>query len=187
MGVAAQRPTPPVDAPEMRQQAYQQLLAAAASRRDAGDSSQMMADILNAVDMGRAGRVTDRWATRNAGQAAASTTMLDEYAKALAAARAKAAAAARRASSGGGGGGGALAGAYVPQDDWLTSYLNSLNGGSLPPMPQRPGAGAGRGSGVWGPAMTGSGTTPAAGYAASQHPVAPKPKPKPAYPTVVRY
>ena len=61
MGVAAQRPTPPVDAPEMRQQAYQQLLAAAAPRRDAGDSSQMMADILNAVDMGRAGRVTDRW------------------------------------------------------------------------------------------------------------------------------
>lgn len=151
MGVAAQRPTPPVDAPEMRQQAYQQLLAAAASRRDAGDSSQMMADILNAVDLGRAGRVTDRWATRNAGQAAASTTMLDEYAKALAAGRAKAAAAARRAASGGGGGGGSVTGAYVPQTDWLTDYLNSLNGGAgMPPMPVLPGYGNDRATdSVW--------------------------------------
>lgn len=145
---------PTVDTPESRQKAYAQLLTEAGARNDNGASSQMMADILNAVDMARGDRTAGRWADRNSGQATASTSMLDAYAAALAAQRAKAAAGRR---SGGGGGGGGLMPGYTAQTDWLQAYLDSLPSPAMPGLP--------------GPVLP--------GYAASQHPVAPY-SPKPA-------
>lgn len=75
--------------PEARQAAYQQLLAGAASRSDRGDSSQMMADILNRVDMDRAGRIGSMWTQRANQYGAGASTMLDAVGAANAAARAK--------------------------------------------------------------------------------------------------
>lgn len=147
---------PTVDTPESRQKAYAQLLSEATKRNDNGASSQMMADILNAVDMARGDRTAARWADRNSGQATASTSMLDAYASALAAQRAKAAAGYGR--GGGGGGGGGLTPAYTTQSDWLQAYLDSLNG-SMPSLPSLP-------------------VPVLPGYAASQHPVAPVYTPK---------
>lgn len=59
-----------------------------------------------------------------------------------------------RSSGGGGGGGGSYAPAGVAPlsyEQWLAQY--GLGPNATPPMPQQPGAGAGRGAGVWGPAM----------------------------------
>lgn len=92
--------------PEVRQQAYQQLLNAAGTRGDNGDSSQMMADILNKVDMGRADRVSGLWANRNSAMDQAGQSMLGGVNAAYAAARA------RR------GAGGSTAPGVAPGYDW---------------------------------------------------------------------
>lgn len=125
---------PAVEGPDARTQAYDQLLSGAAGRNDRGASSQMMADILNGVDMGRADRVRGLWSDRNTAMSGAGTTMLDAYSKALAAQRARVGSGRR---SGGGGGGGGPVAAYQPQGDWLDQYLAMLSG-NTPRAPYNP-------------------------------------------------
>jgi hypothetical protein len=74
--------------PEARQAAYQQLLGQADSRYDRGDSSQTMADILNRVDMDRAGRVAGMWSNRSGQYGTGAESMLGGVGAATAATRA---------------------------------------------------------------------------------------------------
>jgi hypothetical protein len=150
-----------LNAPAARQAAYDQLLAAARQRGDAGASDDMMAGILNGVDMGRADRTTGYWNARQKNLADSGTTMIDAVGAALRAARARA------GSGGSGGGGGAqpLSASYAPSTNWYSDYVKSLGLISTPPISQ---AGAGRGRGGWG-----AGYKPG-GY--GTRPVAPKPR-----------
>lgn len=133
-----------VNAPAARQQAYDQLLAAARQRGDMGASDEMMAGILNGVDMGRADRTTGYWNQRQKALADSGTTMIDAVGAALRAARARAA----RGSGGGGGAGAAPVGATtVPGANWYDDYSAALGLISAPPISQ---TGAGRGRGSWG-------------------------------------
>jgi hypothetical protein len=111
-----------LNAPAARQAAYDQLLAAARQRGDAGASDDMMAGILNGVDMGRADRTTGYWNQRQKNLADSGTTMIDAVGAALRAARARA------GSGGSGGGGGAqpLGASYAPSTNWYDDYVKSL-------------------------------------------------------------
>ena len=118
--------------PDARQQAYAQLLAQAESgRSDKGASSQMMADILNKVDMGGADRVTGMWAGRQANDTLAGSNMLQGVSDAYAAQRAlNASRGSGRGGSGRGGGGGGTQQQADPfaQTDWMNDYMNQILG-----------------------------------------------------------
>lgn len=136
-----------VNGPDARQAAYDELLKAAAKRGDAGASTSMTEDILNGVDMGRAGRMADLWNARNTAGQSAADAELSAYATALTAER-------NKKKSGGGvrrsGGGGGMAMPATTTTDPFQAYINWLiQQQQQPTMPQSPArvyrAGAGGG------------------------------------------
>lgn len=129
-----------VNAPAARQKAYDQLLAAAQQRGDRGASDEMMAGILNGVDMGRADRTTGYWNQRQKALADSGTTMIDAVGAALRASRARAA-----RGSGGGGGAAPVGSTMVPGYNWYDNYAAALGLISAPPISPT-GAGRGRGA-----------------------------------------
>jgi hypothetical protein len=166
----------PAAASDPRSQAIAQLLARAEKYGDRGDSTQTINDILNAIDMGGAGRATASWQTANGGLQAIGDTYTAGLAAALKAQRAMMG---RRGGGGGGGGGGGslpLLGPLSPSmPSWLDDFLDDLDGPRNAPTWQRtPADGRGYGYGPPKPPEPHDGRR--YGYASKP---APKPAPKP--------
>lgn len=148
VNVAPVAPLQAAAASDPRAEALQMLLSRAAQYGDRGDSTKTITDLLNGVDMGRAGRTQQMWDTRLTGLQTTGDTYVTQMGAALKALRDKAAAGSGR-RSGGGGGGGAVGGLTAADYAWLDQYLAGLHAPTAPTS--HSGAGAGRSVGVYRP------------------------------------
>ena len=158
--VADMPAVPSTAAPDVRQAALDRLLGRAALYGDRGDSTKTITDLLMGVDMGRAGRATGMWDARVAGLTAAGDQYLTGTTAALKALRAKRGSGGGR-SSGGGSSSMSQMGLTPADYQWLDQYMQSLQPPTTRAAPR------------YTPPRSNV-SIPGNGYAASQHPTAPR-------------